>query len=109
MAGSNGHFLNYVLDANGDLILRITHSRPHFEMFDDPYSKSLLVDSRALSRASKKWTEMINTASQCGKGCRHLVIHVEGDYMSHELLLNIAHGRFGQVPESLQHVTDVTE
>ncbi|KAK8135029.1 hypothetical protein PG984_007041 [Apiospora sp. TS-2023a] len=108
MAGSNGHFLNDVLDANGDLILRITHSRSHFDMFDDPYSKSLLVDSRALSRASKKWTEMINTASQCGKGCRHLMIHIEGDYKSHEILLNIAHGHFGKVPESLDHVPDVT-
>ncbi|KAK7920059.1 hypothetical protein PG985_008081 [Apiospora marii] len=108
MAGSNSHFVNDVLDANGDLILRITHTRPYFEMFDDPYSKSLLVDSRALSRVSEKWTELVNTASQCGKGCRHLVLQLEGDYKSHELLLNIAHGHFDKVPDSLIGFPDVT-
>ncbi|KAK8093491.1 hypothetical protein PG997_000176 [Apiospora hydei] len=97
MEGTQGHFVNDVLDKNGDMILRITYTTRKRGMWDDPYSKSFFVDSRSLRRASEKWGRMRINASRCGKECDLPIIHLHGDLKFHEILLNIIHGRFDKV------------
>ncbi|KAK8040060.1 hypothetical protein PG993_008471 [Apiospora rasikravindrae] len=103
MEGTQGHFVNDVLDKNGDLILRITKPRRVRHLRGGPCSKSFLVDSRSLRRASEKWTWLTADASRCGQGCDHWVIHLDGDIKSHEILLNIIHGRFDKVHANFDH------
>ncbi|KAK8106992.1 uncharacterized protein PG998_009005 [Apiospora kogelbergensis] len=84
-----GQFAQVNLAEDGDLIIRIPETN------DPRNGKQFLVDSNAVSRASK---ELQNLMAGKHEGPGLMALELTGDIASHAILLPIMHGNFAKVP-----------
>lgn len=100
MSRVESHFVNDVLDKYGDLILLFTDSSTGY---NDTYSLSLLADARSMMRVSDEWAHRILETGTCGRAChQHRVLALSGYFKIYQIFLNIMHGHFHLVPDTME-------
>ncbi|RGP59648.1 hypothetical protein FSPOR_11187 [Fusarium sporotrichioides] len=78
-------------DRDGDLYLKVGTN----------HSRNMLVDSRALGRASAKLYAVISESAKDDSGDHWTIIFPEDDPKSFAILLNLIHARFEKVPANV--------
>ncbi|GKU14663.1 unnamed protein product [Fusarium langsethiae] len=78
-------------DRDGDLYLKVGTN----------HSRNMLVDSRALGRASAKLHAVISESAKYDSGDHWTIEFPEGDQKSFAILLNLIHARFEKVPANV--------
>ncbi|KAK7920053.1 hypothetical protein PG985_008075 [Apiospora marii] len=82
-----------IVDERGDLLVGVAN---------DEEEQKFLVDSNALSRASKRWRSAIDDLREIHAGQprqRKIEVGIKGDPGHHHLLFRIMHGDFESIPD----------